>query len=72
MTTKKQRDIEEVGKLAQMLAGVAGHKESTAVGAAVLAFMAANNTLPEQWMDMLNTPLGLAAAGVLMLYRGKK
>ena len=69
--TKKQ-DIKELSKLAQLVSGIAGHKESTAVGAAILAYTAANNVFPEQWMSLINTPLGLVAAAVFMLYKGKK
>ncbi len=72
MATKKQKqDIKELGKLAQMFAGVAGHKESTAVGAAIIAYGLADKMLPVEWMDMINEPLGLLAAGLLMLYKGK-
>jgi hypothetical protein len=72
MTTKKQKqDIEEVGKLAQMFAGIARHKESTAVGSAVAAYLLANNVFPEQWMDVVNEPLAGIAAIALMLYKGK-
>lgn len=68
---KKNKDIEELGKLAQLFAGIAGHKESTAVGAAIIGYGLMDKMFPAEWMDLLNEPLGIAAAAVLMLYKGK-
>lgn len=68
----KKKDIKELGRLAQLVSGIAGHKESTAVGAAIIAYGLMGEMLSPETMSLIDKPLGLIAAGVLMLYRGKK
>jgi hypothetical protein len=58
-------------KLVELASGIAGHKESTAIGAALVAYQIMGEYMPEIRMaidENLGYILGLAA----MLYKGKQ